>query len=148
MSCTPPPTHADASEPYELQNEVGSAGPRTLGICVTSTDATRANEDLVLKMVMLENIFCTWPPRCDQIDRCSYSGHKSEKSNRTTFLALPTPNNNQSTIWFLLRRRRVGLCRANSSPPRSGCGCSGAYIFYRWIGAGRCVRGRTIPPCR
>jgi hypothetical protein len=61
---------------------------------VTSTDATRANEDLVLKMVMLENIFCTWPPRCDQIDRCSYSGHKSEKSNRTKFLALLTPNNN------------------------------------------------------
>ena len=30
----------------------------------------------------------------------------------------------QSTIWFLLRRRRVGLFRANSSPPRSGCGCS------------------------
>ena len=61
---------------------------------MTSTDATRANEDLVLKMVMLENIFCTWPPRCDQIDRCSYSGHKSEKSNRTKFLALLTPNDN------------------------------------------------------
>ena len=57
----------------------------------------------------------------------------------------------QSTIWFLLRRRRVGLFRANSSPPRSGCGCSegrmNVYI-YRWIGAGCCVRGNTIPPCR
>ena len=54
----------DCAEPYELQNEVGSVGLRTLGICVTSTEATRANEDLVLKMLMLENIFCTWPPRC------------------------------------------------------------------------------------
>ena len=52
----------DCAEPYELQNEVGSVGLRTLGICVTSTEATRANEDLVLKMLMLENIFCTWPP--------------------------------------------------------------------------------------
>ena len=56
----------------------------------------------------------------------------------------------QSTIWFLLRRRRVGLCKANSSPPRSGCGCSEGHInvyFYRWIGAGRCVRGCCSLPC-
>ena len=63
----------DCAEPYELQNEVGSAGPRTLEICVTSKDATRANEDLFgfEDANVGEHFLHLAPPMCDQIDRCS-----------------------------------------------------------------------------